>query len=61
MVSDAVMGKKGVFTLKYFIGSALVLLGFTTVNVTTKEREEALFARLKAKCCAGQEPLPQQL
>jgi solute carrier family 35 protein F5 len=50
MASDAIMGKRGVFTGKYFIGSALVLLGFTTVNLTSKEREERFYATVKSKC-----------
>lgn len=51
MATDTVMGKKTAFTAPYFCGSALVLVGFTLVNLTSKEREQKLYERTKARLC----------
>jgi solute carrier family 35 protein F5 len=48
---------KRTFSVNYFLGSALVLFAFLVVNITTREKEKRLIARVKTACCKSRDPL----
>jgi len=51
MISDAIFGKQQGFTARFFGGSALVLAGFTLVNITSNERAQSAVTWVKSKLC----------
>ncbi len=48
---------KRTFSVYYFLGSALVLSAFLAVNITTRDKEKQLIARVKGACCKPRDAL----
>eukprot|EP00029_Vermamoeba_vermiformis_P000174 TRINITY_DN10192_c0_g1_i1.p1 TRINITY_DN10192_c0_g1~~TRINITY_DN10192_c0_g1_i1.p1 ORF type:complete len:365 (-),score=67.87 TRINITY_DN10192_c0_g1_i1:30-1124(-) len=56
IISELFLNKR-TFSVFYLLGSALVLSAFLAVNITTREREKKLFARIKDACCKKRDAL----